>query len=247
MVCQGYKAPDTIDPKLLDPKFALEEVEEEKATSGDKISSLKRLLTEKKNRSGYDFEKGQTMNHSCDLMEFINAGDPYEFLKGFNIFTIGPEAQAAIDKVMKGKIDFKTICDDLKVCGRKEFSDLLRLRLLFNASISNENRIANEKKRADIEAAKPPKTEEELEAEVDKELEQTMQKFEKMKKRAAKKQREIEAKQEIRKKMSVIAASTINNDDEMTLDAKTWDKLKAIDIDEADKYIETSSEDEDSE
>lgn len=26
MVCQGYKAPDFIDPKLLDPKFALEDV-----------------------------------------------------------------------------------------------------------------------------------------------------------------------------------------------------------------------------
>jgi len=27
LVCQGYKAPDTIDPKLLDPKYAFEEVE----------------------------------------------------------------------------------------------------------------------------------------------------------------------------------------------------------------------------
>lgn len=26
MVCQGYKAPDSIDPRLLDPKYALEEV-----------------------------------------------------------------------------------------------------------------------------------------------------------------------------------------------------------------------------
>jgi len=29
LVCQGYKAPDTIDPKLLDPKYAFEEVENE--------------------------------------------------------------------------------------------------------------------------------------------------------------------------------------------------------------------------
>ena len=29
MVCQGFKAPDYIDPKLLDPKYALEEVEED--------------------------------------------------------------------------------------------------------------------------------------------------------------------------------------------------------------------------
>jgi AdoMet-dependent rRNA methyltransferase SPB1 len=29
VVCQGFKAPDTIDPKFLDPKYAFEEVEEE--------------------------------------------------------------------------------------------------------------------------------------------------------------------------------------------------------------------------
>jgi AdoMet-dependent rRNA methyltransferase SPB1 len=47
MVCQGYKAPDSIDPKLLDPKFALEDVEEDPAaiSSSDKLTSLKRLLT----------------------------------------------------------------------------------------------------------------------------------------------------------------------------------------------------------
>lgn len=29
MICQGYKAPDVIDPRLLDPKFALAEVDED--------------------------------------------------------------------------------------------------------------------------------------------------------------------------------------------------------------------------
>ena len=54
MVCQGYKAPDIIDPKLLDPKFSLEQVEEETEEVGNKITSLKKLLKEKKNKSGYE-------------------------------------------------------------------------------------------------------------------------------------------------------------------------------------------------
>jgi AdoMet-dependent rRNA methyltransferase SPB1 len=29
MVCQGYKAPDVIDPKFLDPKFALADCDDE--------------------------------------------------------------------------------------------------------------------------------------------------------------------------------------------------------------------------
>lgn len=27
MVCQGYKAPEHIDPKLLDPKYAFEDID----------------------------------------------------------------------------------------------------------------------------------------------------------------------------------------------------------------------------
>lgn len=42
VVCLGYKAPDTIDPKLLDPKFAFEEVEE--LEEEKKVTSLKKLL-----------------------------------------------------------------------------------------------------------------------------------------------------------------------------------------------------------
>ena len=52
VVCQGFKAPDIIDPKFLDPRFAFAEVEEE-VESANKISSLKKLLETKRNRSGY--------------------------------------------------------------------------------------------------------------------------------------------------------------------------------------------------
>ena len=43
--------------------------------------------------------------------------------------------------------------------------------------------------------------------------------------------------------MSVIAASTINNDEVLLLDQKTWDKLKKIDIEDAHKYMEPDSSD----
>jgi hypothetical protein len=71
-------------------------------------------------------------------------------------------------------------------------------------------------------------TQEELEAMVDKELDETIKRVEREKKRAIKKERVAAAKQDVRKKMSVIAATSINNDEELMLDSKTWDKLKAI-------------------
>ena len=53
--------------------------------------------------------------------------------------------------------------------------------------------------------------------------------MEKEKKRMAKKERELATKQEFRKKMSVIAATT--------LDRKTWEKLKTIDLEDLHKYV----------
>ena len=58
------------------------------------------------------------------------------------------------------------------------------------------------------------------------------------KKRALKKARVEAAKQDVRKKMSVIAATSINNDEELMLDSKTWDKLKALDdAEDVQKYL----------
>jgi len=74
MICSGFKAPDIIDPKLLDPKYALESVEEDKGENdGVKITSLKKLLTtKKKHRDGY--KDGILQLYSeCELMEFIHA------------------------------------------------------------------------------------------------------------------------------------------------------------------------------
>ena len=73
MVCQGYKAPDIIDPKLLDPKFALEEVEDDNTGTAEKITSLKKLLTNKENRSGYADDTAQNMFNEVDLSEFLQS------------------------------------------------------------------------------------------------------------------------------------------------------------------------------
>lgn len=245
MVCQGFKAPDQIDPRLLDPKFALEQVEEENVNS-EKITSLKKLITTKKNRGGYDDKSGSQLYAECDLMEFLQAQNPHMYLSGFNKFKLNEESKSAIAH-LKAPRDLEIICSDLKTCGRKEFSDLLKLRLNYVNAIESKNRTENEKKKAEIAAAKGPKSEAELQAEVDKELQETIDRMEKQKKRQAKKMREIEQKQDTKKKMSVIASTTINNDEDLILDKKTWAKLKTIDADDLDKYIDYSSDSQNSE
>lgn len=74
MVCTGYKAPDFIDPKFLDPKFAFAEVEDE-VESSNKISSLKKLVETKRNRSGYGDR--EVLYSETDLFDFLECADPY--------------------------------------------------------------------------------------------------------------------------------------------------------------------------
>lgn len=88
MVCQGYKAPDVIDPKFLDPKFALADCDDEdkEEETAQKITSLKKLLNpSKRNRGGYADGKALIYDE-CDLIDFLESQDPYEYLTKFNKF-----------------------------------------------------------------------------------------------------------------------------------------------------------------
>jgi len=93
MVCIGYKAPDYIDPKFLDPKYAFEDIDRSKGgidgnekDENNTVSSLKQLLVKKRpNRSGYDTEKTATMIHEvADFSDFLESADPFEFLTKVN-------------------------------------------------------------------------------------------------------------------------------------------------------------------
>ena len=73
---------------------------------------------------------------------------------------------------------------------------------------------------------------EQIEAQVDKELEETLQRVEREKKRQLKKERLRDAKNDMRTKMSVIAATSINADEELQLDRRTWEKLRSMEPEE---------------
>ena len=81
------------------------------------------------------------------------------YLSDFNKFRISEESLEALKDTKKPK-DLEFICQDLKVCGRKEFSDMLKMRLSYVNAIDAKNRTENEKKRAELDAARTPKTEE---------------------------------------------------------------------------------------
>ena len=91
MVCLGYKAPDQLDPAFLDPKSVFENINDDmegaEADSSAKITSLKKLLEDKKrnrNRSGYADDARQLLYNEIDLFDFLECQDAYEFISKFN-------------------------------------------------------------------------------------------------------------------------------------------------------------------
>lgn len=135
MVCQGYKAPDHIDPRFLDPKYALESSEaHEEEVVDDKITSLKKLLdVKKRQRGGYSDEatKKMLLYEDLDMIDFLNSDDPYPFLTSINKIILDKEAVKVLEehkKALNPPSDLQFMIDDIKNCGRRDMQHLLRLR-----------------------------------------------------------------------------------------------------------------------
>mmetsp|Transcript_46789 Transcript_46789/g.61895 ORF Transcript_46789/g.61895 Transcript_46789/m.61895 type:complete len:360 (+) Transcript_46789:884-1963(+) len=123
---------------------------------------------------------------------------------------------------MKLPVDLQAICDDLKVCGRREMGILIRLRHKYQAVLEKKAKEVADAEKAEREAAKEPEDED---AKIDRELEETMKRIAKEKKRQAKKEKVQADKSELRKKMSVIATTVLDNDEDLTLSRKLWDEV----------------------
>ena len=81
-----------------------------------------------------------------------------------------------------------------------------------------------------------------MERAVDRELQESIRRVDLQKKKQAKKEREANAKADYRKKMSVIAGAAIENDEDLTLDKKTWERVREIGIEDVYKHIEEMPE-----
>ena len=265
MVCQGYKCPDHIDPKFLDPKYALENSEQNQEEEvSDKITSLKKLLdVKKRHRGGYTDEatKKMLLYEDLDMIDFLNSEDPYPMLTSMNkvsfvfiiftFLTLWAVLQFIMDKEatlileehankLKPPKDLPFMIGDIKNCGRRDMQHLLRLRHKYKILMHTIDQAAKD-------AARPAKeekvlTEAEEEAELDKELDKQLAHLDREKKRQAKKDHEEQKKSDLRKKMSVIASSAIENDEDLVIKGDTRRMMVKMLNDESDKE---SSVDED--
>ncbi|KAM6163064.1 pre-rRNA 2'-O-ribose RNA methyltransferase FTSJ3 [Rhynchocyon petersi] len=118
VVCQGFLAPDKVDSKFFDPKFAFKEVEVQAKT----VTEL--VMKKKPKAEGYA-EGDLTLYHRVSVTDFLRAANPVDFLSKASEITLDDEELAQHPATTE---DIRACCQDIKVLGRKELRSLLNWR-----------------------------------------------------------------------------------------------------------------------
>ncbi|KAL7639541.1 UNVERIFIED_CONTAM: hypothetical protein RMT77_010042 [Armadillidium vulgare] len=158
IVCQGFLAPDKVDPQFFDPKYVFQSLESEPKNT---INVLKPEKTKKK---AVGYEEGATILFKKKLIsEFIHSSKYIEILEEANEFEWDLPAARESVHTNSEIIEF---CKDIKVLNRKDLRILINWRKAVKADIEEEQK---QKKKEE----KPAVVEENDEKdEVDEELEE---------------------------------------------------------------------------
>ena len=83
VVCQGFKAPDKVDPKFFDIKFVFSDVENQQTEANKKVVDLFRGDMNQRHRGGYA-DGDYTLYHKLKISDFINKENCIELLANSN-------------------------------------------------------------------------------------------------------------------------------------------------------------------
>ncbi|XP_068629858.1 pre-rRNA 2'-O-ribose RNA methyltransferase FTSJ3 [Battus philenor] len=118
VVCQGYIAPDSIDPKFLDPKNVFEDLE---IVKKQHLNIMHPEKQKKAKAEGYK-ENDYTTHHKVPLSQFLSQDDPIDLLQGCSEIVLDDKA---IENHVKTTDEIKECCKDIKVLGRKDLKSLI--------------------------------------------------------------------------------------------------------------------------
>ncbi|KAI0208706.1 pre-rRNA 2'-O-ribose RNA methyltransferase FTSJ3 [Lamellibrachia satsuma] len=120
VVCQGYVAPDVLDPKFTDPKYVFKDVASQEKTGLNLVHPEKI----KKKALGYA-DDDYTLHHKLPVTTFLTAENHLELLAHCNEVAFDDNT-IANHKLTTNEI--KECCKDIKVLGKKELRSLLNWR-----------------------------------------------------------------------------------------------------------------------
>ena len=150
VVCQGYKAPAKIDPRLLDQKHLFKDVSEPERAP-DIFD--KKAAEAKRHRGGY--EDGVTLLYKeVPALDFVRSARPADVLGRCNRIVLEGRGCAATESEQgeaqrlaehpATTAEVRALCEDLKVCGRKDYKALLKWRLAVKRDFAQEQKRARE-------------------------------------------------------------------------------------------------------
>nr|XP_054505778.1 pre-rRNA 2'-O-ribose RNA methyltransferase FTSJ3 [Agelaius phoeniceus]XP_054505780.1 pre-rRNA 2'-O-ribose RNA methyltransferase FTSJ3 [Agelaius phoeniceus] len=260
VVCQGYQAPDKIDSKFFDPKYAFKDVEVV-------TKSVSELVSKKKPKAEGYAEGDTTLYHRFTLMDFLKAANPVDFLSKANEITLG---DGELENHSSTTEELRQCCRDIRVLGRKELRALLNWRtklrrflakklkeqakeLDINLSSGEEEEGKEEEKKEKMEAkaaaAEEEKEQEEVELALAEMKAKELAELKRKKKKILKEQRKQRERVEL--KMDLPGVSIADDGDTSMFSLKSihrtplLDELSRGDMASADALLEISPGDDD--
>ena len=224
VICQGYKNPSYIDPKLLDPKYALQQIDDEETMKNNTINSIKAMFERKKNRSGYNTD---TLYIVKSFKDYIECSNPFKFLFETNKIKIQTEdCKKYLELVKKNPKDYELYFDDLQVLGRKEIEELIIWRNKIRTKLN-----ISRKENKDKEDEKEDKDKKDKEKDINEEMELEIQKYEKQRKKRLEAQKRKQEKIELSNKKAFILQGDQPYDNDVENDDELYEYMQKHDID----------------
>jgi AdoMet-dependent rRNA methyltransferase SPB1 len=223
LVCEKYKAPSKLDPRLLDPKHVFEAVEGE--TTGGNMSANPNMTIFHKNwdkdrrkRGGYDHEHlDMTMRHVDNISSFVNTSGLKEAIQilsqstglAFTCHECGGKNEQVEPSCDCGfflnhpltSVEIKECVSDLQVLNKSDFKGLLAWRTKMQDALkARQDRQGEDESGGDDDDSKAGSNDDEEhdsdkeEEEIQAEIQQMRERRQREKKRRKKKERALAAK-----------------------------------------------------
>lgn len=229
VVCRGFKAPKTLDPRFIDPRHVFAELAAPAPNNEAKVFNPE---VKKRKREGYE-EGDYTQFHEATVSEFIQTSDPIAMLGSMNKLSFeqkpnGDIAQATIDKLPETTTEIRACCADLKVLGRADFKRLLRWRLKVREifGFSSKQKAAKEAEKEEEVAEVEPMDEE---LQVQEELQRMKDNEDSKRKKERRKENERKQKEIVRMQLHMTTPMEIGVEQAGPTGEDAMFQLKSVD------------------
>lgn len=185
VVCRGFRAPSKIDPKLLDPIYVFEELQENNSNNQQKVYNPEKKT---RKRQGYEGEEGKlVLEHKVSAVDFIKCEDPIQMLGESTEFMWDKEDPIIkqVKKLPQTTGELVECFKDLKVLGKKDFRMLLRWRKACRKLLGLDDEEKEEEEKEELTT----------EQQIDKEMENLTEAQRKRLKRERRKRNEMKQKE----------------------------------------------------